>query len=74
MLEQARKDALKPRVWNWSRDVILHPRFSKEIAAYRKNKTNHNLNVIYQAVRKHYNLSIQQDSAANIKSVLDHLE
>ena len=47
---------------------------TREIAAFRKNKMTHNVNVIYQAVRKHYNLSIQQDSAANIKSVLDHLE
>ncbi|MFD2370230.1 hypothetical protein ACFSO0_09775 [Brevibacillus sp. GCM10020057] len=74
MLEQARKDALKPRVWDWSRDLIHHPRFAKEISAYRKSKTNKNVNAVYQAVRQYYNLTIAQDSAANIKSVLDHVK
>lgn len=74
MLDQARKDALKPRVWDWSRDVIHHPKFAKPVAAYRKNKSSQNLNAVYQAVRKHYNLSIPQDSAANLKSVLDHVK
>ena len=74
MLEQARKDALKPRVWDWSRDVIHHPIFAKQVAAYRKNKSSQNLNAVYQAVRAHYNLSIRQDSAANVKSVLDNVK
>lgn len=74
MLSQARADARKPRVWDWSRDLIHHPRFAKEIAAYRKNKSSKNLNAVYQAVRGYYNLSVGQDSAANIKSVLDHVK
>ncbi|GEB34558.1 hypothetical protein [Brevibacillus parabrevis] len=74
VLEQARKDALKPRVWDWSRDVIHHPTFAKQVAAYRKNKSSQNLNAVYQAVRAHYNLSIRQDSAANVKSVLDNVK
>ncbi len=74
MLDQARKDALKPRVWDWSRDLIHQPKFAKEIAAYRKNKSSQNLNAVYQAVRKYYNLSIPQDSAANIKSVLENVK
>jgi len=74
ILDQARKDALKPRAWDWSRDLIHHPKFAKEVAAYRKNKSSKNLNAIYQAVRNHYNLSIPQDSAANIKSVLDNVK
>lgn len=74
MLDQARKDAKKPRAWDWSRDLIHHPKFAKEIAAYRKNKSSKNLNAVYQAVRAHYNLSLQQDSAANIKSVLDNVK
>ncbi|MED4781893.1 hypothetical protein [Brevibacillus choshinensis] len=74
MLDQARKDALKPRVWDWSRDVIHHPKFAKQIAAYRKNKSSQYLNAVYQAVRKHYNLNIPQDSVANLKSVLDHVK
>ncbi|MGN7469383.1 hypothetical protein [Brevibacillus sp. SAFN-007a] len=74
MLDQARKDARKPRVWDWSRDLIHHPKFAKQIAAYRKNKSTLHLNAIYQAVRAHYNLSIRQDSAANLKSVLDNVK
>lgn len=74
MLDQARKDARKPRAWDWSRDLIHHPKFAKEIAAYRKNKSSKNLNAVYQAVRAHYNLSLRQDSAANIKSVLDNVK
>ena len=74
LLEQARKDALKPRVWDWSRDVIHHPKFAKQIAAYRKSKSSQNLNAVYQAVRAHYNLGIRQDSAANVKSVLDNVK
>nr|WP_246009289.1 hypothetical protein [Brevibacillus fluminis] len=74
MLDLARKDAQKPRVWDWSRDLIHDPGFTKEIAAYRKNKSGKNLNTVYQAVRTHYNLSIPQDSAAVIKSVLDHVK
>ncbi|MGG1663029.1 hypothetical protein [Brevibacillus sp. NRS-1366] len=74
MLNQARKDALKPRVWDWSRDLIHHSKFSREIAAYRKNKSSKNVNAVYQAVRGYYNLSIRQDSAAIIKSVLDNVK
>ncbi|WP_301171392.1 hypothetical protein [Brevibacillus nitrificans] len=74
MLDQAREDALKPRVWDWSRDVIHHPTFSPDVAAYRKNKSSYNLSKVYQAIRKHYNLSIPQDSISNIKSVLDHVK
>ncbi len=74
MLDQARKDALKPRVWDWSRDVIHHPKFAKQIAAYRKSKSSQNLNAVYLSVRNHYNLSIPQDSAANLKSVLEHVK
>ncbi|MFP3387435.1 hypothetical protein [Brevibacillus sp. SIMBA_040] len=74
MLAQARKDALKPRVWDWSRDLIHHPRFAKEIAAYRKNKSSKNLNAVYQAVRGYYNLNIRQDSVAVIKSVLENVK
>lgn len=73
MLDQARKDARKPRVWSWSREVVNNPKFVKLVNTYRKNKNSKNLNAIYQAVRNHYNLSIQQDSIANIKSVLDHV-
>ncbi|WP_289136868.1 hypothetical protein [uncultured Brevibacillus sp.] len=74
MLAQARKDALKPRAWDWSRDLIHHPRFAKEIAAYRKNKSSKNLNTVYQAVRGYYNLNIRQDSVAVIKSVLENVK
>ncbi|MFI8715588.1 hypothetical protein [Brevibacillus brevis] len=74
ILDQARKDALKPRAWDWSRDLIHHPNFSKGIAAYRKNKSSKNLNAVYHAVREHYNLNIRQDSAAIIKSVLDNVK
>lgn len=74
ILEQARKDVRKPRVWDWSRDLIHHPKFEKEVAAYQKNKTNQHLNTVYQAVRAHYNLNIRQDSIANIKSVLENVK
>lgn len=74
MLDQARKDALKPRVWDWSRDLIHQPTFAKEIAAYRKSKSSKNLNAVYQSVRSYYNLNIRQDAVANIKSVLDNVK
>lgn len=74
MLDQARKDAMKPRAWDWSRDLIHHPKFTKQVAAYRKSKTTQNLNAVYQAVRQHYNLNARQDSAAIIKSVLDNVK
>ncbi|CAM5782881.1 hypothetical protein HN020_12735 [Brevibacillus borstelensis] len=74
MLAQARADALKPRAWDWSRDLIHHPKFTKQVAAYRKNKTSKNLNAVYQAVRKHYNLNRKQDSVEVIKSVLNHVK
>ncbi|GED71281.1 hypothetical protein BRE01_49830 [Brevibacillus reuszeri] len=74
MLAQARIDALKPRAWDWSRDLIHHPRFAKEIAAYRKNKSSKNLNAVYQAVRGYYNLNIRQDSVIVIKSVLENVK
>ncbi|MDR7317082.1 hypothetical protein [Brevibacillus nitrificans] len=59
---------------DWSRDVIHHPKFSQDVAAYRKNKSSYNLSRVYQAIRKHHNLSIPHDSASNIKSVLDHVK
>ncbi|MFG0212836.1 hypothetical protein ACFU8X_07015 [Brevibacillus porteri] len=74
MLELARKDAMKPRAWDWSRDLIHNPIFSKQVAAYRKSKTTKNVNAVYQAVRQHYNLNIRQDSPAIIKSVLDNVK
>ncbi|MGF9907015.1 hypothetical protein [Brevibacillus porteri] len=74
MLELARKDAMKPRVWDWSRDLIHHPKFAKQVAAYRKNKSSKNVDAVYQAVRQHYNLNIRQDSSAIIKSVLDNVK
>ncbi|MFC8684213.1 hypothetical protein [Brevibacillus porteri] len=74
MLELARKDAMKPRAWDWSRDLIHNPIFSKQVAAYRKSKTTKNVNAVYQAVRQHYNLNIHQDSPAIIKSVLDNVK
>ncbi|USG66826.1 hypothetical protein NDK47_05875 [Brevibacillus ruminantium] len=74
ILDLARQDALKPRAWDWSRDLIHHPKFAKEVAAYRKNKSAKNLQAVYQAVGKHYNLNRRQDSAAVIKSVLDNVK
>ncbi|BAH45760.1 hypothetical protein BBR47_47830 [Brevibacillus brevis NBRC 100599] len=74
ILDQARKDAMKPRVWDWSRDLIHHPKFAKQVAAYRKNKSSKNVDAVYHAVREHYNLTIRQDSPAIIKSVLDNVK
>ncbi|MFS0553491.1 hypothetical protein [Brevibacillus sp. 179-C9.3 HS] len=73
-IDLARKDAMKPRVWDWSRDLIHNPKFSKQMAAYRKNKSSKNVNAVYQAVRQQYNLNRAQDSAAIIKSVLDNVK
>lgn len=73
-LELARKDARKPRVWDWSRDLIHNPKFAKEVAAYRKSKSAQNVNAVYQAVRNQYNLNPQQDSPAIIKSVLNNVK
>ncbi|TKI59436.1 hypothetical protein E8L90_28885 [Brevibacillus antibioticus] len=74
MLELARKDAMKPRAWEWSRDFIHHPKFAKQVAAYRKNKSSKNVDAVYQALRQHYNLNTHQDSPAIIKSVLDNVK
>jgi len=73
MLHMARLDATKPRVWDWRRDVVAHPLFVREVAAYRKTKSSQALNAVYQKVRNHYNLFLRQDSPAVIKSVLDHV-
>jgi hypothetical protein len=74
MLKAARADALKPRVWDWSRDLIHHPRFAQLVADYRKTRSSRAVNAVYQAVRTHYNLNVRQDSPAVIKSVLDHVK
>jgi hypothetical protein len=74
MLQTARQDAMKPRVWDWRRDVVAHPLFAKEVAAYRKTRSSQALNAVYQKVRNHYNLYLRQDSPAVIKSVLDHVQ
>ncbi|MFY0543646.1 hypothetical protein [Brevibacillus sp. H7] len=74
MLKTARQDALKPRAWDWKRDLVSHPLFAHEVALYRKTKSPQALNAVYQKVRNHYNLYLRQDSPAVIKSVLDHVK
>ncbi len=74
MLQTARQDALKPRAWDWKRDLISNPLFAKEVAAYRKTRSTKSLNAVYQAVRKTYNLYIRQDSPTVLKSVLDRVK
>ncbi|WP_409175563.1 hypothetical protein [Brevibacillus fortis] len=46
------------------REFIHNPKFAKQVAAYRKNKSSKNVDAAYQAVRQHYNLNIRQDSPA----------
>lgn len=74
MLQMARQDTMKPRLWDWRRDLVTNPKFSDQVAAYRKTKSSQALNAVYQAVRKEYNLYLRQDSPAVIKSVLDHIK
>ncbi|MGK5510639.1 hypothetical protein [Brevibacillus formosus] len=73
MVEQARREVQKPRVWDWRTDVIRHPSFTKLVSEYRKTKSQKALNQVYQAVKTRYNLFDRQDSPQVMKSVLDHI-
>jgi hypothetical protein len=74
--EQAKKrqDVMKPRVWDWRRDLIQNPRFAPLIARYRKTHSSQALIDVYQALKNQYHLFPRQDSAAVIKSVLDRIK
>lgn len=74
MLQRVRQDAMKPRVWDWNRDLIQNPLFSKQIATYKRTKSTKDMNVLYQAVRNHYNLFLRQDSAEIIKYVVQNVK
>ncbi|WP_134683909.1 hypothetical protein [Brevibacillus migulae] len=74
MLQRVRQDTMKPRVWDWRRDLIQNPLFSKQIATYKRTKSSKDLNVLYQAVRNHYHLYLRQDSADIIKHVVQNVK
>ncbi|MDN9010340.1 hypothetical protein [Brevibacillus laterosporus] len=74
MIEQTRREVLKPRVWDWRKDVIRHPSFTKLVQGYRKTKGQKELMQVYQAVKAHYNLFERQDSLQVMKSVLDNIK
>ncbi|WP_339166333.1 hypothetical protein NSQ24_17980 [Brevibacillus sp. FSL L8-0520] len=74
MVEQVRREVLKPRVWDWRNDVIRHPSFAKLVQEYRKTKSQKALMQVYQAVKERYNLFDRQDSPQVMKSVLDNIK
>lgn len=74
MIQQARLEIQKPRVWDWRKDVIRHPSFTKLVQEYRKTKSQKPLLQVYQAVKTRYNLYARQDSLQVMKSVLDHIQ
>ncbi|MCC0567338.1 hypothetical protein HN020_15460 [Brevibacillus borstelensis] len=74
MIEQVRREVLKPRVWDWRNDVIRHSSFTKLVQEYRKTKSQKALMQVYQAVKERYNLFDRQDSPQVMKSVLDNIK
>ncbi|NGQ94127.1 hypothetical protein G3578_02930 [Brevibacillus sp. SYP-B805] len=73
-LQKKRLDVMKPRIWNWSTDLIHNPRFAQVIASYRKTRGAKALNAVYQAVKNEYHLFPRQDSLVVIQNVLDHVK
>jgi hypothetical protein len=74
LLERKRQDTLKPRVLDWTRDVLRNETFSQPIAHYRKTKSAAAAETVYRAVSDRYNLFPRQDSIEVIRSVLDNLK
>ncbi|KQL47193.1 hypothetical protein AN963_12575 [Brevibacillus choshinensis] len=74
MIEQTRREILKPRVWDWRKDVIRYPSFTKLVQGYRKTKGQKELMQVYQAVKARYNLFDRQDSLQVMKSVFDNIK